>query len=121
MGRDDNVPAADRGGVLPLTDGDGETLSAAAQLDRENQVSDAAAGTIWALCHILGLTPDTVHRMSIDPDAGVITAEVWAGRAEPAPWGPRGTLRPVVETRRWTYRTPEAIAIDLVTRAADAQ
>lgn len=103
----------------PLADGDREqTLSAATQLEHEAQVSDAAAGTIWALCHILGVTPDTVNRLSIDPDAGMITAEVWTGGAEPAPYGPPGLLRPTIETRRWTYRTPEAIALDLVTRAA---
>lgn len=79
-------------------------------------VSDAAAGTIWALAHILGCDPDMVHKMTIDPDAGMITAEVWTGLAEPAPYGPPGSHRPSVEIRRWFYRTPEAIALDLITR-----
>jgi hypothetical protein len=83
-------------------------------------VGDAAAGAIWALAHILGCDPEGVHKLIVDPDAGMITAEVWTGQTEPAPWGPPGSRRPTVEVRRWSYRTPAAIALDLVTRSADS-
>lgn len=80
-----------------------------------HNVCDAAAGAIWALAHILGTEPDKINKLTIDPDAGLITAEVW-GEPEPVPYGPPGATRPSIAYRRWSYRTPQAIALELVTR-----
>ncbi len=88
--------------------------------DDDSYSSDAVAGIVWGLCHILGVRPDQVHTMTITPHAGVIRAEVFTGETEQSPYGPVGSKRKAARLTAWTYRTPEAIALEIVTGPADA-
>lgn len=64
--------------------------------------SQALAGVIGDLCHVLGLDENKVHRIDIQP--GYVRAEVWEDDVERVP----GTLRVrrKATTQGWTYSLP---------------